>query len=51
MPTMTTNGSLETVIKELKSLMKEIEDNPRTSPWTIRMAIKAIVEKAERHIA
>lgn len=49
MPTMVTNNrSLELLIKELKTVMKEIEDNPSTSSWTIRMALKAIVEKAER---
>lgn len=49
MPTMVENNrSLELLIKELKIVMKEIEENPGTSSWTIRMTLKALVEKAER---
>ena len=50
MKTMLTknNSSLQTVIDELNILVKEIENNPGTSCWTIRMALKAIIEKAHK---
>ena len=49
MPIMTKNDrSLQVLIQELKIVMKEIEENPSTSSWTIRMALKALVQKAER---
>ncbi len=38
----------ELLIEELTILIKEIETNPGISSWTIRMALKAIVEKANK---
>lgn len=39
---------IELLIEDLTILIKEIETNPSTSSWTIRMALKAIVEKANK---
>lgn len=47
MPVMT-NQPLQKVIDELNTLIGEIETNPGTSSWTIRMALKAIADKAEK---
>lgn len=43
-----TDRALEVVIDELNVLIGEIEANPGISSWTIRMALKAIVDKAEK---
>lgn len=42
------NPQLEAIIDELKILIDEIETHPKTSAWALRMAIKAIIEKAEK---
>ncbi|MCL1467458.1 hypothetical protein [Argonema galeatum] len=47
MPLMT-DRTLEVVIDDLNILILEIEANPGTSSWTIRMALKAIVDKANK---
>ncbi|HEY9851057.1 MAG TPA: hypothetical protein V6D28_16430 [Leptolyngbyaceae cyanobacterium] len=41
-------ASLELLIEELTILIGEIESNPGISSWTIRMTLKAIVEKANK---
>lgn len=49
MPTMTKiDCPLEVLIQELKIVMKQIEENPTTSSWAIRMALKALIERTER---
>lgn len=40
--------TIELLIEDLTILIKEIETNPGTSSWTIRMALKTMVDKANK---
>lgn len=43
-----TNQPLTIVIKDLNTLITELENNPRLSGWVVRQVLKSIKDKAEK---
>ena len=41
---------LNVIIKDLDSLITEIENNPRLSTWVVRQVLKSIKDKAEKMV-
>lgn len=38
------------IINDIDALIDEIDDNPRLSPWVVRLVLKSIKDKARRMV-